>query len=267
MTKRLQDKVAVITGGTSGIGKGTAELFVSHGCQVVIAGRSVDKGQAIADQLGDNCLYVEADVVDEQQIKRVMDNAVERFGKLDILFNNAGAAVGRSGVETITQDEFSHGLQLLLGSVVFGIKHAAVHMKAAGGGSIINNSSIAAHRYRQEGPLYSASKAAVSHYTRMAGVDLGPFNIRVNSVAPGAIATPIFYGGSERANSLTDEENATKMAKLEANLAKATPMPTSGYPLDIAEAVLFLASDEGRFVNCHDLVVDGGRIAMFHEDS
>ena len=265
MTRRLDGKVALITGGTSGIGKATAELFVTQGCQVVIAGRSVDRGEAIAERLGDDCFYVETDVTDEQQIKRAIDLTMDRFGRLDILFNNAGAAVGRSGIEEVTQQEFSAGMQLLLGSVVFGIKHAAAHLKAVDGGSIINNSSVAAHRYGQGDLLYSAAKAAVSHYTRMAAVELGPFNIRVNSVAPGAIATPIFYGGSERANTLSDEENATKMAKLEANLAQATPLPTSGYPIDIAEAVLFLASDEGRFVNGHDLVIDGGRIATFNE--
>jgi NAD(P)-dependent dehydrogenase (short-subunit alcohol dehydrogenase family) len=113
--------------------------------------------------------------------------------------------------------------------------------------------------------LYSAAKAAVAHLTRLAGVELGPHGIRVNAISPGAIATPIFWGGSARANTLSDEENERKMAKLESNLARATPLPRSGHAEDIAHAALFLASDEGSFVNCHDLVVDGGRVWQFYE--
>jgi NAD(P)-dependent dehydrogenase (short-subunit alcohol dehydrogenase family) len=107
----------------------------------------------------------------------------------------------------------------------------------------------------------------VQHYTRLAGVELGPFNIRVNAISPGAIATPIFWGGSTRAATLSDEDNAKKMAKLQGNLAKSTPLPRSGLASDIANAAVFLASDEGSFVNCHDLVVDGGRISWFNEKS
>ena len=113
--------------------------------------------------------------------------------------------------------------------------------------------------------LYSTAKAAVSHLTRIAGVKLGPANIRVNSISPGAIATPIFWGGSARAESLSAEDNARKLAKLESNLAHATPLPRSGVADDIAHAAVFLASDDGNFINCHDLVVDGGRIAQFYE--
>jgi NAD(P)-dependent dehydrogenase (short-subunit alcohol dehydrogenase family) len=165
----------------------------------------------------------------------------------------------------VTEADFDYSMRLLVGSVVFGIKHAARVMKSQGSGSIINNASIAAHRTSQGQYLYSAAKAAVAHLTRVAGVELGAHGIRVNAISPGAIATPIFWGGSERANTLSADENAQKMKKLEANLAHATPMPRSGYVDDIAHAAVFLASDESSFVNCHDLVVDGGRIAMFHE--
>ena len=103
--------------------------------------------------------------------------------------------------------------------------------------------------------------------TRLAGADLGQHNIRVNAISPGAVATPIFWGGSQRAQTLSDEENQRKMEKLEANLAKATPLPRAGLADDIAFAAVFLASDEGSFINSHDLVVDGGRIAMFNEKS
>lgn len=261
---RLKDKVAVITGGTSGIGEATAEVFVEQGAKVVIAGRSADKGEALAKRLGENVIYVQADVTREDDIRSLLQAAVDRFGKLDVLFNNAGGST-RGGFENVTQEEFTEGLQLLLGSVVLGIKHAIPHMKAAGGGSIINNASIAAIRYGQGGHVYAAAKAGVSHYTKLAGVELGRHNIRVNCISPGAIATPIFWGGSQRANDLSEEENAKKMEKLQRNLARATPLPSSGYARDIAYGALYLASDEGRFVNSHDLVIDGGRIAMFHE--
>jgi NAD(P)-dependent dehydrogenase (short-subunit alcohol dehydrogenase family) len=179
------------------------------------------------------------------------------------LFNNAGAPTPGE-IETITEEEFDRGMKLLVGSVMFGIKHAARAMKSRGG-SIINNSSIAAHRLGQGGVLYSAAKAAVSHITRIAGAKLGPSGIRVNAISPGAIATPIFWGGSARAQTISAEENARKLAKLEGNLARATPLPRSGVANDIAYAAVFLASDEGSFINAHDLVVDGGRIAQFFE--
>lgn len=261
---RLQNKVAIITGGTSGIGEATAEVFANEGCKVLIAGRSVEKGERIADRLGSNVVYQQADVMREEEIKKVFDFALATFGKLDIVFNNAGAA-SRCDLENISQDIFSRDVQLLLGGVIFGIKHAIAPLKANGGGVIINNASIAGHRYGQGTLLYSAVKAAVAQYTKLAGVELGPHNIRVNCISPGAIATPIFWGGSERANTLSEEENATKMAKLQANLAKATPIPSSGEAKDIAYGALYLASDEGRYVNSHDLVIDGGRIAMFNE--
>jgi NAD(P)-dependent dehydrogenase (short-subunit alcohol dehydrogenase family) len=261
---KLQGKVAVITGGTSGIGEATAQVFVSEGCRVAITGRSVGKGQAIVERLGDNAIFIAADVTREDEVKKALDFAVAYFGKLDIVFNNAGAPT-KGHFEDITQQDFTEGVQLLLGSVVFSIKHAIPLLKANGGGVIINNASIAGLRYGQGACLYSALKAAVAHYTRLAGVELGQHNIRVNSISPGAIATPIFWGGSARANTLSAAENQAKQAKLEMNLARATPLPSSGLPRDIAYGALYLASDEGRYVNCHDLVIDGGRIEMFNE--
>jgi NAD(P)-dependent dehydrogenase (short-subunit alcohol dehydrogenase family) len=264
MNGRLEGKVAIITGATSGIGEATARRFAAEGARLVIAGRTTDKGEALARALGDAVIFQRADVLREADIAALVDAAVGRFGRLDCLFNNAGGP-DRGTLETVTEDDFNYSMKLLLGSVVFGIKHAARVMKPQKAGAIINNASIAAHRSAQGGYLYSAAKAAVSHVTRLAGVQLGPHGIRVNAISPGAIATPIFWGGSARANTLSDEENQKKLAKLEGNLARATPLPRSGFADDIANAAVFLASDEGSFVNCHDLVVDGGRISMFHE--
>ena len=228
----------------------------------MIAGRSAERGNALAAELGEAAIFHGADVMHEAEIAAVVDGAVKRFGKLDCLFNNAGASTPGE-IDSITEEQFDYGMKLLVGSVMFGIKHAARAMHA--GGSIINNSSVAAHRLGQGGALYSAAKAAVSHITRIAGAKLGPKGIRVNSISPGAIATPIFWGGSAKAQTMSAEDNARKLAKLEGNLAKATPLPRSGVANDIAYAALFLASDEGSFVNSHDLVVDGGRIAQFFE--
>lgn len=261
---RLAGKVAVITGGTSGIGAGTAELFVAEGASVVFTGRSKAKGAALAARLGERAAYLEGDVTDEAHIAAAIALAVERFGRLDALFNNAGGPAPGE-LDAITSEQIDYGVHLLLASVMLGVKHAIEPLQAAGGGAIINNSSIAALRFNQGNLLYSTIKAAVTHYTRLAGVALGPHGIRVNSISPGAIATPIFWGGSARANALPEEENARKLEKLKRNLASATPIPQSGLVEDIAEAALYLASDAGRFVNCHDLVVDGGRIHLFRQ--
>jgi NAD(P)-dependent dehydrogenase (short-subunit alcohol dehydrogenase family) len=263
MPGRLDGKVAVITGATSGIGEATARRFVAEGARVVIAGRSAQRGSSLAIELGRQAIFHQVDVMHESEIAALIDGAVGRFGQIDCLFNNAGASTPGE-IETITEEQFDYGMKLLVGSVMFGIKHAARHMKSRGG-SIINNSSVAAHRLGQGGALYSAAKAAVSHITRMAGVKLGPDGIRVNSISPGAIATPIFWGGSAKARTMSAEDNARKLAKLEGNLARATPLPRSGIADDIAHAAVFLASDEGSFVNAHDLVVDGGRISQFFE--
>lgn len=261
---RLAGKVAVITGATSGIGAATARLFAREGAQVVLSGRAVDVGEAMAENLGETAIFRRADVTREDDIAALLDAAVDRFGRVDCLFSNAGAPVA-GAFDTITEAELEYGMKLLVGSVLFGIKHGARVMRPNGGGSIINNSSIAAHRPGQGGVLYSAAKAAVSHITRLAGAELGPQGIRVNAISPGAIATPIFWGGSARARDLEDADNQRKQAKLERNLARATPLPRSGASDDIAHAALLLASDDGSFINAHDLVVDGGRIAMIAE--
>lgn len=262
MSARLQDKIAIITGATSGIGEASARRFAEQGATLVLAARSVEKGQALAAELGGDTIFVATDVSREADMAALIDAAIERFGRVDCLFNNAGAGE-RSTAQTITEADFDATMRLLAGSVAFGIKHAARVM--TNGGSIINNASIAGHRLGQGGYLYSGAKAAVAHFTRMAGVELGPRGIRVNAISPGAIATPIFWGGSARAATLSDAENQAKMDKLTANLAKATPQPRAGHADDIAHAAVFLASDESAFINCHDLVVDGGRISMFNE--
>ena len=262
MPTRFNGKVSVVTGGASGIGEGIVRRLVAEGGRCLIADLQEERGRALAQELGEAVRFVRADVSVEADVAAMVETAVSELGGLDCLFNNAGASTPGE-LETITEEQFDFGMKLLVGSVMFGIKHAARVMR--GGGSIINNSSIAGHRLGQGGTLYSAAKAAVSHITRIAGAKLGPNGIRVNSISPGAIATPIFWGGSAKAQTMSAEDNARKLAKLTGNLAKATPLPRSGVANDIAYAAVFLASDEGSFINSHDLVVDGGRIAQFYE--
>lgn len=260
----LRGRVAVITGSTSGIGEATARLFAAEGARVVVAGRDERRGEAVARDLGDRGVFHRADVTREADIADLIRFTADRFGRLDCLFSNAGGPV-TDDLDELTEETFDSGMRLLLGSVIFGLKHAVPLMAAGGGGSIIHNSSIAAHRSGQGSLVYSAAKAAVSHLTALAGARYGPMNVRVNAISPGAIATPIFWGGSQAADRLGDAENQRKHDKLVGNLARATPLPRAGRPDDIAKAALFLASDDGSFVNGHDLVVDGGRIAQFNE--
>jgi NAD(P)-dependent dehydrogenase (short-subunit alcohol dehydrogenase family) len=260
MAGRLQGKVALITGGTSGIGEATVELFVAEGAKVMIAGRNAEKGDQMTAALGAATRFVSCDVRKEQEIKAAVEATVDAFGRLDCLFSNAGGPT-RGEAMTVTPEDFTYAMDLLLGSVVFGIRYAAPVMKAQGRGAIINNSSVAALRGHMGGYLYSIAKAGVKRATEMAGLELGQYGITVNCISPGAIATPIFFGGSQAAGALEPAHAEAKMRKLTANLAKATPLHRSGLPRDIATAALFLASDEGAYVNCHDLVVDGGMIA------
>lgn len=260
MRNRLAGKVALVTGGTSGIGEATVRLFASEGANVVLAGRSAAQGERISHQLNGRAVFVRADVSDEAGVAQSIEAAVTAFGRLDILFSNAGAP-STGTIETLTPADFTASMNLLVGSVLFGIKHAAPIMRAQGWGRIINTTSVAGLRGHMGDYLYSIAKAAVGHATRLAAVELARSGITVNSIAPGAVATPIFFGGSAAANELDPAHAAAKIAKLIANLAKATPRMVAGLPEDVAAAALFLASDEAEHVNGHDLVVDGGMIA------
>ena len=260
MTGRLEGKVALITGGTSGIGEATVELFLKEGARVLFVGRNADKGASMEKALGPSARFFRADISNEQEVKASIDATVKAFGRLDCLFNNAGGRTGGT-VDTITQTDFDEAMNLLLGSVLFGIRYAAPIMAAQGGGSIISNASVAGYRSHMGGYLYSIAKAAVIHSARIAAVQLGASNIRVNTISPGSIATPIFLGGSDIAAAMDAGKVDAKMEKLANNLSKANPMQASGFPLDIAYGALYLASDDSRFVTGQDLVIDGGMLA------
>jgi NAD(P)-dependent dehydrogenase (short-subunit alcohol dehydrogenase family) len=251
---RLNGKVAVITGATSGIGLRTAEVFVAEGARVVIAGRRVSEGEALAGKLGPNCIFLRTDVTCEDQVRALLALAVEKFGRLDCLFNNAGGPAQVGGIEGLEVARFDEAMATLVRSVMLGMKHAAPYMKRQGSGSIINNGSIAGKLAGYSTSLvYGAAKAAVIHLTRCVAMELGESGVRVNSISPGLIATAIF--GKALGLSI---EAAEKTPQVMRNLAKsAQPIPRAGLPEDIAQAAVFLASDESGFISGQDLVVDG----------
>src|SRR4029078_1811752 len=190
---RLDGKVAVITGATSGIGLRTAEIFVAESAKIVIAGRRAPEGEALAKKLGANCIFRQTDVTIEAQMKALIALSVEKFGKIDCLFNNAGGPAQTGGIEGLEVDRFDAAMATLVRSVMLGMKHAAPHMKRQGSGSIINNGSIAGRLAGFSSSLvYGAAKAAVIHLTKCVAMELGESNVRVNSISPGAIATGIF---------------------------------------------------------------------------
>ena len=196
----------------------------------------------------------------EDDIKRAIDAALSWGGRLDCLFNNAGGGMGGT-LETVTPEEIHDAFDLLYASVLLGMKHAIPVMKGQGSGAIINNASVAALRTNYGGFLYSSAKAAVRHLTRVAGMGACPVGYYGQFYRARRYRHAIFFGGSERAKGMEDGHVAASMAKLEKNLAAATPLQRSGHAIDIAYGALYLASDEGRFVTCHDLVIDAGMTA------
>lgn len=254
---RLKDKVCIITGATSGIGKRTAEIFAAEGAKLVIAGRRVAEGEAVARAIGDRCDFVKTDVTVEAEMKALIDFAVRKHGRIDCLFNNAGGPAPVGGIEGIPVEGFDAAMAVLVRSVMLGMKHAAPVMLKQGSGSIINNGSVAAHRTGLSSSMvYSAAKAAVVHLTRCVAMQLGESSVRVNSISPGGIATGIFG----KALGLPTDKAELSAEAVKAGLAKMQPIPRAGLTDDIAFAAVFLASDESGFVNGHDLVVDGGVI-------
>ena len=251
---RLNGKIAVITGATSGIGLRTAEVFVAEGAKVVIAGRRAPEGEALAKKLGAACVFRRTDVTVEDDMRSLINEAVDKFGRIDCLFNNAGGPAQTGGIEGLEVDRFDAAMATLVRSVMLGMKHAAPHMRHQGSGSIINNGSIAGRLAGYSSSLvYGAAKAAVIHLTRCVAMELGESGVRVNSISPGLIATGIFG----KALGLPVEA-AEKTPQVMRVLGKsAQPIPRAGLPEDIAQAAVFLASDESSFISGHDLVIDG----------
>lgn len=253
---KLDGKVAVITGGASGIGSAAARLFVAEGCRVVIADVRDDKGEQLAAQLGQATAYLHTDVAQESDISASVDCALTRFGRLDCFYNNAGLAGVSGAIQDISVEDYGRTMDVLLRGVFLGMKHAAPVMKRQGAGSIISTASVAGLLAGYGPHVYSAAKAAVVHLTRSAAMELGESGVRVNCICPGGIATPIF-GKAVGLPAEAADQTVEIMGRV---LENRQPIRRAGIPEDIARAALWLASDDSSFVNGHALVVDGGLI-------
>jgi NAD(P)-dependent dehydrogenase (short-subunit alcohol dehydrogenase family) len=250
---RLNDKIAVITGGCSGIGLATVELFVAEGAHVVVADIQDARGAALQQRLGGQVLYQHCDVMQESDIAALMQAAAAHFGRIDILFNNAGSGGTRDTIEEMTGEGWDHTHALLLRSVALGMRYAVPFMKTQGG-AIINTASIAALQAGAAPIAYSAAKAGVLHLSKVAAAELARYAIRVNAVCPGFMLTEIFtttFG-------MTDNAAAQANAALRQVSPMAQPMAIPGEPRHIAEAVLYFAAESGAFVTGTHIVVDGG---------
>jgi NAD(P)-dependent dehydrogenase (short-subunit alcohol dehydrogenase family) len=258
MVGLLEGKVAVVTGGTSGIGARTAELFVAEGARVVIAGRRREKGKQVAAALGAAASFIRTDVSVETEVRAMIEHAVEKFGRLDCLVNNAGTGSRHVEIANVDLEEFDAAIGVHLRGVLAGMKYAVPVMAAQGSGSIINVASINGVRAGLGGHCYSAAKAASIHLTRCAAVELGEKGVRVNSLSPGPIVTGIFGKGAGFEHDEADERVEYAEAAIAAVLPRWQPLRRVGTVDDIAQAALFLASDASRLITGHNLVVDGG---------
>ena len=254
MTGRLEDKVAVITGAASGIGRATVELFVSEGARVIAADIQDDKGARMEEDQKGMVRYVRCDVMQEKDIAGAINAAKTHFGRLDVLFNNAGTGGASDPADAVTAEGFDSVMHLHVRAALFGMKYAVPLMRAAGGGSIISTASVAGIRTGYGPILYSIAKAAIVHMTHAAAAQLGPEKIRVNCICPGLIATNIFA----QAFGVPSQLAETRIEAIAESTKGSQPIPRGGRGRDIAEAALYLASDGSGFVNGHALVVDGG---------
>ena len=252
---RLSEKVAIITGGASGMGAATARRFVEEGALVIIADLQADKGDELATSLGANATFIETNVGREDDVIAMINVASSRYGRLDCLFNNAGfGGVGGEIHETDMGTEYDRTVAGLLTGPVLGMKHAAPIMREQKAGSIISTASVAGMRGSMGPHVYSALKAAVIGLTQSVAVELAKDSVRVNAICPGGIMTPIFLG-DRRPKSGSNESLEEALRPVFSNIQ---PIPRAGEPQDIANAALFLASDESSFITGHALVVDGG---------
>ncbi len=252
---KLNGKVALITGGASGIGKATVRLFVEEGASVVIADIQDEFGEALAKELGQEAVYIHTDVSQEHDVEASIKLATDKFGSLDCIFNNAGIAGVGGMIEETPVEGFDVTVEILFRGVFLGMKHAAPVMKQQGSGSIISTASVAGLRTGMGFHIYSACKAAVIHLTRSVAMELSENGVRVNCICAGGIVTPIFG----RAFGLSQVKAEEMTEKLYDDLKTAQPIKRAGHPEDIANAALWLASGDSSYVTGQSIVVDGGR--------
>ena len=251
MSGRIEGKVAIVTGGASGIGAGTVRRFAEEGARVVVADIQVDAGKRLAAELGDAARFIEVDVADEHAVAAAVDLAVAEFGRLDCMFNNAGILGAVGSISRTAVEDWDRSVAVLLRSVFLGMKHAARVMVPQGSGVIISTSSTAGITGGLGPHAYTACKTAVIGLTRSVAGELAQHGVRVNAIAPGNTVTGMTafaYTGDA-----AEIEATTERIRAGSNLGIA------GEPVDIANAALYLASDEARYITGHCLVVDAGQ--------
>jgi xanthoxin dehydrogenase len=248
---RLEGKVAVITGAASGIGAASARRFVKEGCRVVLGDIQQEKGDALVQELGSAAIFAVCDVTKEEDVAGLVDLAVEHFGQLDVMFNNAGIVGAVGPIDTAVAAEWSATLDILLNGVFYGMKHAARVMKPQGYGSIISMASTAGLIGGLGPHTYAAAKHAVVGLTKNVAAELCRYGVRVNAIAPASMATEMV------ASVLTGDPEDIAAAAVK--LAAASPLlDRAGTAEDVANAALWLASDESGYTNGHILTTDAG---------
>ncbi|HXL99337.1 MAG TPA: glucose 1-dehydrogenase [Rhizomicrobium sp.] len=254
MAGRLDGKVAVITGAASGIGRGTVDLFVKEGARVIAADIQDDKGARIEDEHKGMVHYVRCDVSREADIAAAVGAAKAMFGRLDCLFNNAGTGGAMDPADGVTAEAFDAVMHLHVRAALLGMKYAVPLMKAVGGGAIISTASVAGLQAGYGPVLYSVAKAAIIHMTKVTAAQLAQYNIRVNCICPGLIATNIFAQGLGMPSQLAE----TRLDAIAEAAKNSQPLQRGGRPRDIAEGVLYFASDGADWVTGQALAIDGG---------
>ena len=251
MSGRLEGKVAVITGAASGIGAGTARMFVDEGAKVIVADLQVEAGEALVAELGDAARFAQCDVTQEDQVAAAVDMAVAEFGSLDIMFNNAGIVGIVGKISEMPVEAWDHTMSILLRGVFLGVKHAARVMSEQGSGVIINTSSTAGILGGLGPHVYTAAKHGVIGLTKSVANELAPQGIRVNAISPGNTVTAM--------TAAVTTGDADDLESTNERIASGSPLGYAGVPADIAAAALYLASDDARYVSGHTLVVDAGQ--------
>jgi NAD(P)-dependent dehydrogenase (short-subunit alcohol dehydrogenase family) len=249
---KLTGKVALVTGGTSGIGKTTAIEFARAGASVVLTGRREKEGAQVVDEIkkfGGDAAFVRADVAKDADVKAMVDFTVGKYGRLDVAFNNAGVE-WTGPLDQATEAEYRRVFDINVWGVLNSMRHEIPVMLKNGGGAIVNNSSVAGHVGFAQVSVYIASKHAVEGLTKSVALEFAKQNIRINAVAPGVIATDML------------DRFAGKEGEMRDSLASITPVGRIGAVEQIAAAVLYLCSDDARFTTGTSLVVDGGYLAQ-----
>lgn len=254
---RLKDKVAIITGAGSGLGRAAAILFAKEGARVVVAANREKDGEQTVKSItegGGEAIFVSVDVTRAADLQNAVKTAVNKYGKLDIMFNNAGTPGPGKLTAYITEEEWQRVISVNLTGVFLGTKYAIPEMLKGGGGVIINTSSVAALSPRRYTAAYTAAKAGVIRLTRVTALEYARKNIRVNCILPGPIDTPFFTKVSD-----SDPE---KIAIFKEKVLKEVPLGRFAQPEEIARVALFLASDEASYITGAAFAADGGQLLV-----